>query len=87
LELGIADVSAFRKPSIGFDDFLGQLEDFFQELEAGEEALFAAFLDFFKALAEGDELGVAVVFAETGDEKDFDLPALLDRVCVFEDEW
>ena len=36
---------------LGFHDVLGQFEDFFQELEAGEEALFVALLDFFQPLA------------------------------------
>ena len=52
---------------LGFDDILGQCEDFLQELEAGEEALFVALFDLLQALAEGDELGVAQVPAEAGD--------------------
>ena len=59
---------------LGFDDFLGEFEDLLQELQAGEEALLVALLDLLQPLAQRDELGIAEVLAQPGDELDLDLP-------------
>src|ERR1017187_5053541 len=58
---------------LGLYDILDQFEDFFQELEAGEEDLFMALFDFLQVLAEA------------GDEQHLYFPALLHRIGIFED--
>jgi hypothetical protein len=59
------------------NDFLGQGQQFFKEIEAVQQSLFRFLLEFFQALAQSDKLRVVLVLAQPGDEFDFDLLGFL----------
>jgi hypothetical protein len=65
---------------LSLDDFLGQGQELFKEVEAMQQPLFMFLLEFFQALTQGDEFRVVLMFTQSGDEFDLDLLGFFVRV-------